>query len=156
MRKVAKPNAAEIAQRNVHRQSLVNERSDGLRNDYLTAVRGGHDPRAAIHRASIEIVVAALDRARVNAAANVQRDPAGRVPIDERSLNRQRRDDRVERIVEPRMNAVAGRFHDNAAVALHRSFDDRVVSRECPAHLLGLLLPQARAALDVGEQYGGE
>ena len=39
-------------------------------------------------------------------------------------------------------------------MGLHRRAGDRVMPRQCRLHPLGFLLPQAGAALDVGEQNG--
>ena len=48
--------------------------------------------------------------------------------------------------------AVAGRLEHVPAVRFDGLADDRVVAFQFDAHRVGLLLPQARRALDVGEQ----
>ena len=50
------------------------------------------------------------------------------------------------------MHAVAGHLDDGAAVALDGRARQRVVARERRLHPLGVRFPQARAALDVGEE----
>ena len=57
-----------------------------MRNQNLSPVSGAHDPRAAVDGAAIEIVVAALDRAHVHAAAYLERKVVGRPRIHDRAL----------------------------------------------------------------------
>jgi hypothetical protein len=75
-----------------------------------------------------------------------------RCRIGQPLLQLQRGAERIERIVERAVCAVAAHFHHNAVVVLHRGAHDRIVARKRDLHALVLTIPQARAALDVGEQ----
>ena len=111
-----------------------------------------HDPRCTIHRTSEEIVVAPFHES----IAHAQRDPVRCRRIIERLLQRYRGVDTIERIGKCRANPIAGHFHDRAVISLDRRTRQRVVSSERLRHLLAFLLPQARARLDVGKEYGGD
>ena len=155
-REVAQPHEAEVAQRHVLRQPVGHERDDRLRQQDLPAVRRTHDARGAVDRAPEEVAVAALDRTAVETAAHAQREAAVRRRLGERQLQFEDRRDRVERVVERGVHAVAQHLDDRAAMPLHGAADERVVARERRAHPLGLLLPEPAAALDVREQERDE
>ena len=70
----------------------------------------------------------------------------------ERPLRIDRGQHPVGRGGERRVRAVAGGLDDRAAVRLDRGAHDRVVARQRGPHRLGLFLPQAGRAFDVGEQ----
>ena len=72
-----------------------------------------------------------------------------------RSCERQRGLDGIQWIVEFSMNTVARHFHDAAMVRLDGSACDRIVPGQGRTHPRRVLLPQAGAALDVGEEKGG-
>jgi hypothetical protein len=73
MCQITQAHVAEIAERDTGRQPVRHQCRDGVRHQYLAAVRGAHDPRAPIHRAAVEVVVTSLDNARMNAAADRQK-----------------------------------------------------------------------------------
>ena len=77
---------------------------------------------------------------------------AGQLSARERSLRVDRGPHPVGGGGEHRVRAVAGGLHDGAAVRLDRGAHECVVARECGPHRLGLFLPQAGRAFDVGEQ----
>ena len=52
------------------------------------------------------------------------------------------------------VDAVAGGLHDHAVVLGDCTPHDLVVARQALAHGVGMLLPQAGRALDVGEEEG--
>ena len=74
----------------------------------------------------------------------------------QRALEDQRRGDRVAHAFEHGEDAVALAFalDDVAVLALDAGVDDRVVACQRLAHAVGLTLPEARAALDIGQQEG--
>jgi hypothetical protein len=49
--------------------------------------------------------------------------------------------DRLERVSEGSVNSIAAHFHNLAAIALHGSSGDRVVTRQCLSHRLGSFFP---------------
>ncbi|MBK7591875.1 MAG: hypothetical protein IPI27_11400 [Betaproteobacteria bacterium] len=109
-------------------------------------------PRRAVDLGAVEIRIAALVRSRVQAAAHAQSHAGGGLGVGQRQLHLQ---DRGERIVGPRegrVDTVAGGLHHGAPVLLDRRSRQGVVAGERDPHARGRLLPQARAALDVGEE----
>jgi hypothetical protein len=101
------------------------------------------------------VVVAPLDHTHVQPAADADGDAVGDRGIDERLLERHRRLHRVERVVERREEAVAGRLDDDSAVAFDRHPGARIVLGQGARHALPFLFPQTSAALDVREQNRG-
>jgi hypothetical protein len=53
---------------------------------------------------------------------------------------------------ERRADPIAGVFEQPTAVSIDRARKDFVMGDECGAHRLGVALPAARRALDIGEQ----
>ncbi len=156
LREVAKPDRAEIAQRRPLGQAFADEVGHGLRNQYLAPVRRAHDPRRAVDRAAEEIVVAALHDAGVQPAADEEPEPSGRVRIGEHLLQFDGGADRVRRVVEGRVHAVARHLDDRSPVTRDGFARQRIVPRKSDRHLPGLLLPEARASLDVTEEKGDD
>ncbi len=70
----------------------------------------------------------------------------------ERTLGIERGRHRVGRRVERRAESVATRLEDMAVMIVDALAQQRIVTRERGAHRRGVRFPQARAALDVGEQ----
>ena len=60
--------------------------------------------------------------------------------------------DGITRIAKDSEDAIAGRLHYSAPVAFHGRPQNPIVQSERPLHPSWLFLPQARTALDVGEQ----
>ena len=104
-------------------------------------MRCAHDARCAVDRSAEEIVVAALGDARVQPAADANRNAVGRLGIRERPLQLQRCTNCIERVRKGGMHAIAAHFHDVAAIMLHGSPDEHVVTRQGRPHPLGILLP---------------
>ena len=69
-------------------------------------------------------------------------------------LQLQRGMQRVERIAEHSMDPIAGRLDDEASVRFDGLAAERIMTCQRGPHALGLLIPQPRASLDVGEQNG--
>ncbi len=152
----AQAHGADVAQRDAVRQAVADELGRRLRDQHLPAVGGGHDPRGAVDRRAVPVVVAVLRGADVQAAAHLQRDAVLVPEAGERALQRDRRLERVDRIGEDRVDAVAGRLHDRAAMALDGGARERVVLGQRRRHPLRLRLPQPGARLDVGEEGGDD
>ena len=155
-REIAEPHAAEIAQAHVRRQPVHDQIGDGLRGKDLSAVRSRHDARGAVDGIAEEVAATALDDSGMQPAADEQLKPAIRHRRFDALLEFHAGQDRVARIVEDRMHAVAGHLHDLAVIRLDAGSGERVVPRETGTHPLRMLLPQPRALLDVGEQEGGD
>ena len=100
----------------------------------------------------MKLAVAFDDLARVHAHAHLQADGAAEVGAGESPLTGDRRIDRARRVVEDTDHTVAGVLHDAAAGAHDDLVQQRVVLVERGQHLVGKPVPQAGAALDVGEQ----
>ena len=97
-RQVLEPDAAEIAKRDRRGQAGADLVDDRLRDQDLAAVRDAHDPRRAIDGRAEVIVVAPLEHAEVQAAADADRDPVRDRRIDQRLLEHHRGVDGVERV----------------------------------------------------------
>ena len=87
-------------------------------------------------------------------AAPSKRDIGGGSRIKERLLQLQGCAYRIDRIGECRMNPVAGHLRDGTAVGFDRGSRYGVMGGQRDAHALRHFRPQARAALDVGEEKG--
>ena len=152
-RQILQPHAAEIAQRRDGGQPLADAIDESFRQQDLPAVRGAHDARRAVDGAAEVVVVAPLDLADVQPATDPQLQsvrPGSAMPRWIATAAVQRGD----RLVERGVHAVAGHFHDRSAARCDRRSNERVVARERGLHALRLLLPELRAALDVGEEKG--
>ena len=149
---IAKAHATKIEQYGTRWKTLADQRRDRLRQQDLAAVRDAHDSSGAVDRYTEEVIVAALCHPGVKPSAHAQCNAVRRGGIGEPLLQLQRRGDRIERIVERAVRAVAAHFYDYAVVILNGGAHDRVVARECKLHPIVLAIPQSRAALDVGEQ----
>ena len=142
----------QIAQRDAVRQLAADERRGRVRQQDLAAMTGRHDPRRPIDGGPEVIAAARLGLARVD--PDPDPDGARLRPLrrDEPALGRDRRGDGRDRLREDGHDPVAGGLDDLAARVGDRGTDDRVVLREGGAHRQRVLLPQAGAALDVGEE----
>ena len=126
-RQILEPHPAEIAQRHLCRQPRTDLVRHRPRQEHLPSVRRAHDPRGAVDRNPEAVVVASLDRARVQPAAHPQRHAAGRRRVEERLLQLQRRRERILCGSEHRMHAVARHLDDGPAPGLDRAPGERVV-----------------------------
>ncbi len=126
----------------------------GRRHHDLAAVRDRHEPRRPVHRGAVVVAVAQLGRDRVWSPIRT-RSGAGRGPRlrAQRGLGRRpRRRRRRARSANAAWNPSPVVFTTCAAVRLDRGAHDLVVARQRRPHRLGMLLPQARRTLEVGEQ----
>ena len=151
-REIAQAQRPQIPQRERGRQTLAHEVGHRARHDDLPAVRRPHDALGTVDRAAEEVGIARLDDARVHATADIERDRLGRRGIGQGQLDRERRLDRVERIVERGKNAIAQHLDHHTASVLDRLAQDRVVPCHRLRHAHRFLLPQAGAPFYVGEQ----
>jgi hypothetical protein len=55
---------------------------------------------------------------------------------------------------ERRLEAIAGRLEDHAAITSNRPTQDGIMAGKCCAHGAGMLFPQLRAAFNIGKQEG--
>jgi histone H3/H4 len=147
---------AQVRQAQTGRQAAGHTVGHRLRQQRLPAVRHAHHARSAVDHAAEEVAVAVFHRAAVQAAAHAQRQLVAAGVDGQVQLQLQGGQHTGQRVVEDRVDAVAGALDDTAAVRLHGRLANRVVPRQRQAHALGLALPQARAAFDVGEEKGGE
>jgi hypothetical protein len=153
-REVPHLHVPEVAQRDACRKPVFDQRRNRPRHQHLPTVRESHDPRRPVDRAAEEVAVAALLYPNMQAAAHLEGDTGGRTGVAERQLQVDRCVNGVERVSKRRMNAIAQHLHDPAAIFGNGRARDRVVARERLAHPLGMLLPQLRTSLDIGEQKG--
>lgn len=153
-REVAKAHAAEVAKLRVRRELLANLLGDRLRQQDLAAVRGLHDAGRSVDGTTEQVVVPTLDNAGMQSSANAQSEAGALHEVGKRLLQDRGRLDRVERIIEGRVHAVARHLEDGSTVLLDGGAGGGVVLRERVRHRPGIDLPKARAAFDVGEQQG--
>ena len=152
---VAQTYCTEVLHAGARRQVVADEVDHGLRQQHLAAMRGAHDARGTVDDGAEQVVAAALDHARMQAAADAQLDALGGRRIGERGLQRDRSLQRLGRIAERGIHAVAGHLDHHAATSFDCRAAKLVVMRQRGTHPFGRLLPQPGAALDVGEQDGG-
>jgi hypothetical protein len=151
-RQILEPHGAEVAQRARGRQLPEHAIGHRLRHEDLTAVSGPHDPRRPVDGAAEVVVVAPLDFAEMQPAADAQRQSGRRLRIGEPALNGHGGVESGDRLVEGSVHSVAGHLDDRPAVGHDGRPHQRIVARQRGPHLLGLLLPEVRAAFDVGEK----
>ena len=151
---VAQVVLAEVEEAGAVREPLRGERPGGRREQHLAAVPGRHDPGGAVHGGAEVVAAPLLGLPAVDAHPHPQR--AGLAPRlgDQAALRGEARRRRVDRAGEDRHHPVAGRLDHRAAGSLDGVAQDRVVPAEGDLHAVRELLPQARAALQVGEQEG--
>ena len=151
-RKVPEPYPTEIAQRHLRRKAVAHAVDHRLRQQHLAAVRRAHDPGRAVYGAAKVIAVAVLDDAAMESAAHAKRRAACHRRIMERSLQVQCGGERAPCVVEDGKETVAGHLDHCAAVRLDGVSRQRIVEGERLRHPRFILLPQCRAALDIGEE----
>jgi hypothetical protein len=104
-------------------------------------MRDAHDAGGAVDNAAEKIIIAAFGNAGMEAAAYAQRDAVGRGGIGQFLLQVKRGPERIERIIERGMGAVAAHFYDEAAMVFDGRAHDRVVASKRKPHALVLALP---------------
>jgi hypothetical protein len=82
---------------------------------------------------------------------HAQRPNCSPVGCQQRLLGLERCDDGVDRPRKWRMHPITSHLDDDAALCGDRLLEDRIVASESIGHRLRVLLPQLRAAFDVGE-----
>ena len=134
------------------RQGVAHQISRHLRAQHLARVRRAHQTGGAVqHRPEI-VAVALLGDPGVEAHPDSQRT---RLPPRLSLQGALARDRGVDGIVggwKHGRHAVTGALHDVAAVRFDRFAQKGIMACQCLAHRLGVLLPEARGTLQVGEQ----
>ena len=153
-RQVTQRVLAEVDQFDGARQRVAHQVSRRLRTQDLPAVRHRFETRGPIHRRAEIIAVTQLRHTRMNPDSHPQRFAhLPRLRADHK-LRINRGADRTVRGREHRVHPVAASLHHLAAVRRDRVPQDRVVAGERGAHRIGLLIPQTRRHLEIGEQEG--
>ena len=146
---IAEPVLAEIREFD---RLAPHEFTRGCRHQDLTSVGHTHQAGRAVHPTSVVVAVARFGLARVNSDPHCQRSGLPPLLAAERDLCCDRGIDgivcRGERGVVP----VAGGLHHMPTMALDRLAQDRVVAGEGSLHCVGVLFPEARRALEIGEE----
>jgi len=122
---ISQPYATEIGQRYLSRKAVAYALGHGPREQYLTAVRRGHDSRRAIDGTAKVITITVFDDASMQPAAHAKRRAAANGRIVERSLQVQCGSEGRTRVVENGMDAVA-RLLDHASAVSCESARTRV------------------------------
>ncbi len=136
------------------RQAVGQQFGRALRQKHLTTVRGAHDARGLVDDRAEVVALAPFDGADVQRATHPQWNAKRCRGIGQGALDRYRRMQPVERIVEGGVDAIASRLHDGAVVRLDRGAQERVVARQRGPHAVRVLRPQPGAPLDVGKEQG--
>jgi hypothetical protein len=110
------------------------------------------NPRRPIHRRPEVVAVACLSDPRVQPHPDLER--LGKRPLldDERLLRVERRRHRIRCGAERRMETITRGLDDVTVALLDRIPQDLIMAGQRRAHRLRVLLPQARRALEIGEQ----
>ena len=156
VRDIAQPDYAEIAQRDVRGQPPPRELGDCMRDEHLAAARGIHDPSRPVDGGSEKVAVAGRGNARVQATADANGHLRVLLHLGERLLQGDGRANRVDRVVERRMRAIARHLDDGSAMISHRGTRQCIVALQCLRHPLRRAFPKAAAAFDVGEKEGDD
>ena len=127
--------------------AVIQQRFGRRRQQHLSTVPRGHDPRRAIHRRTEIVPVAFLHLARVQPHPH-----ANQRMIGQTRLRLHRRIDAVRRARERRRESIATCREHVPTVRFDRATHDAVMLRQRGSHLVGTLLPQTRRTLDIGEQ----
>jgi hypothetical protein len=131
---------------------LARELTRRQRQHDLPAVRGRHETRRAVHRAPVIIAIAQLGLTRVQ--PHPHPEPPRHLPrlTNKRELRRDGSVDRIVRSAEHSMEPVARRLHHEPAVHRDRLMQNRVMAGQGGSHRLGMLFPETRRTLEIGEQ----
>ena len=151
---VAQPVLAKVQQLGTRGQPIADEDGRHAREQHLAAVPDREQPRDPVERRTEEVAVACVGGPRVKRHPDPDRSDGMLGQVRETDLARERRGQARRRLIEAREEAIPGRLDDRAPVGLDRRSQDRVVGCEEVRHRLRVLLPEARAPLDVGHQEG--
>ncbi len=122
------------------------------RHQDLAAVAHRHQPGRPVQRRTVVVAVAQLRSAGVHTHAHPQRAGLGPRFGAQRELRVDCRIHGLGRAREGGEEPVPGRLHHVPTAGLHGGGHHLVVTRQCPAHRVGMLLPQTRRPLEIGEQ----
>ena len=114
-------------------------------------MRSAHDARGAIHGSSEKVIVPAFGAAEVDSAADGYRKTSSRFR-SKRDLKGYRRADRICRIVENGIHAIAGGLDDAASACVNGRPTERIVGGQRTTHRSFVLMPKSGAAFDVCEK----
>ena len=149
---VAQSVLAEIAQRDLRADVIAHEIGAGGRRHDLSAVRRRGDASGTVHRRAVVVAVTHLRHPGVQTHPDLQRLGEHPLLAGQRALRVDRSRHCVGCSAERSVQAIAGGLHHMAVALLHRASQDLVVARQRIAHRLGMLLPEAGRALEIGEQ----
>jgi hypothetical protein len=144
----------QVEQAGLCRQMVAHQVGGRLGEEYLAAVCHRTEASAAVHCRAVVIAIAQCRIARVQCYAYAK-GCLGRPGLDtERLLESEGGGHSVGRVGEDGEEAVslAALFDERAGVVGDNRGGEGVVAGERRFHRLGMLLPEACAALDVGEQ----
>ena len=151
----AQPVQPEIDQVEVVGQGIAHECCAGAREHDLAPVRRRHQPARAVQRRAEVVAVALVHLAGVDAHADRQRSDRTPRLGRERAHRLHGSGDGIRDGRQRGVRTVAGGLEDAARVLLDGIAEDRVVTRQCLPHGVGMLFPQARRTLDVGAEEDG-
>ena len=117
-------------------------------------MRGSGDSRGPVHHRCVVVVTIGLRRAGVHTDPDAHRHRP--TPPANCALDLDRRRDPLLGIDEHRHEPIARRLHDRAVALLDDAPYECIVFRGRGAHRVGVLFPQERAAVDVGEEKGDD
>ena len=153
-REVPEEVLAEVAQGRPGRELVHDQRGRGPREEDLSAVPRGHDASGAVDGRSVVVRPVAAAFTDVETHPHAQRPGLRPRRPSEGLLCAEAGGHAVARGLEDRHDAVSGGLHDLAACCADGLAQDAVVLGEGHAHRLRMALPEARAALHVGEEEG--
>jgi hypothetical protein len=134
-------------------QRVTRQRLGRVRNEHLTAMGEGHQPGASIQR-PIHVLPWRTQPALVRVQSHAHQNWTRVVPRlgSEPLLSLEDRAQRIRCRNERSGHSIAHRREDDTLIAFDRAAHDLVVPRDRLLHRLGVLLPQPRRTLDVGEE----
>ena len=140
--------------RSTRRDPLAHLLPDHTGAQDLAAVRNRHHPRRPVHVGPEPVAVALGGLAGVQRPSGPATPAVGPLRRAQRALRGHRRAHTVMRGPERRQCAVTRALHDLPAMTLDRVAHEPVVMRQRGTHRVGMLLPQARRTLQIGEEEG--
>ena len=145
---------AQVAQRGLVGRSSATRSWVVMREQDLPAVAEREDAGDTVERRAEVVAVALLGQPGMQRHTHPQR--AGRSPRFgvQRALRGQRGGQRIGGTREDRVDAIADRLENHTALRSDRLPQHGIVARKGGGHRLWVLLPQLRAAFDVGEAEG--
>ena len=142
----------EVAQAGLGREGASHPIRACLGKEDLSPVSGGQEAGEPVERGTEVIAPALLGGAGVQRHAHPQRADGGERLGGEGALGFQGRREGIGSRGKGGTELVADRLEDLAAMGLDGGAEKRVMASEGSPHRLGLLLPEAGAALDVREE----